>query len=268
MIKLTSSLLACPLDGLHLQPTGGSVRCERGHCFDFDRKGVLNLLPVQFKKSLSPGDSKEMVVARQKFLDSGTYRSIADKLLQLTDALAPTVIFDAGCGEGYYTALLAAPERAVIGMDISKEAINAAARRHKDVQWLVGTNKTIPMLDHTVDCIVCLFGFPVWNEFRRVLKPGGNVLMVDPGPEHLIEMRRILYPEIREKTSVEKIVEGFTLKHQERMLQTVPPPSPELLAAQIAMTPHHFRTAPEQKQAAIHAVYPQMTLDVLFSVYS
>jgi 23S rRNA (guanine745-N1)-methyltransferase len=260
--------LACPLDGLPLQKQQNSMVCANGHCFDFDRKGTLNLLPVQFKKSLEPGDSKEMVLARQIFLDSGAYQPVADMLCDLVKEFSgpENVIVDAGCGEGYYTAQLV-PFGSVIGLDISKYAIQAAVKRSHDVMWIVGTNKKIPVQDHSVDIVVCLFGFPVWDEFQRVLKPNGVVIMADPGPQHLIELRRNLYPQISEKAAMDKESGGFSLRAQRHLLQQIAPPAPEMLSAQIMMTPHNFRALPENKQAAIDAVYTAMTLDVVFSVW-
>lgn len=264
--------LACPLDGLVLQCDGKSVSCANGHAFDFDRKGALNLLPVQFRQSREPGDSKMMVEARGRFLDSGAYQPIAVQLCDLVASLAPhgAAILDAGCGEGYYTAALktARPDDVLAGLDISKDAIQAAARRRRDIQWIVGTNKRLPVLDHSLDVIVCLFGFPVWDEFRRALKPGGHVILADPGPLHLIEMRRVLYPQLRDKPPAEKQAPGFSFVATHRLYQEIVPPAPERLADQIAMTPHQFRTTPEQRHAAIHARYEAMTIEVEFSVYS
>ncbi len=42
----------------------------------------MNLLPVQNKRSLDPGDSKEMVAARRRFLEAGHYQPIADAVAQ------------------------------------------------------------------------------------------------------------------------------------------------------------------------------------------
>jgi 23S rRNA m(1)G-745 methyltransferase (EC 2.1.1.51) len=73
MSALPFTALACPLDGAPLQRQGGSLRCPEGHCFDLAAQGYVNLLPVQNKRSLDPGDSKEMVAARRRFLEAGHY---------------------------------------------------------------------------------------------------------------------------------------------------------------------------------------------------
>ncbi|MEP4394915.1 putative RNA methyltransferase, partial [Marinobacter sp.] len=61
--------LACPLDGEPLSQADTCWRCPAGHSFDVARQGYLHLLPVQNKRSLDPGDSKDMVAARRRFLN-------------------------------------------------------------------------------------------------------------------------------------------------------------------------------------------------------
>ena len=108
----TFSALACPLDGEPLNQSGTCWRCPAGHSFDVARQGYLHLLPVQKKRSLDPGDSKEMVAARQRFLNAGYYRPVAEAV---SKAVMPgnasdtrLACLDAGCGEGYYLRQLVA----------------------------------------------------------------------------------------------------------------------------------------------------------------
>ena len=255
------NFLACPLDGLPLEQRGQSLYCGKDHCFDIDKRSAVNLLPVQYKKSLSPGDSKEMVLARRRFLDAGHYQSIADKLNTL---IPDGVALDAGCGEGYYTSCLENETR--IGLDISKDAIAEAAKRDKNVIWIVGTNAHIPILDRSLDAVICLFGFPVYAEFARVLKPDGTLIMADPGPEHLIELRHALYPEIHDK---EKSIEApeFTLQKTEILHTRIYSLAPKHLADLLTMTPHGHRATAERKAALLENGLPSLTLDVVFRTY-
>ncbi|MGB8241783.1 MAG: rRNA (guanine-N1)-methyltransferase, partial [Azonexus sp.] len=98
--------LACPLDGTPLLRTGPAWRCAKGHHFDVASQDYTNLLPVQKKRSLDPGDSKEMVAARRRFLNAGHYLPIAAAVSGATLADLPAgamaTCLDAGCGEGYY----------------------------------------------------------------------------------------------------------------------------------------------------------------------
>src|SRR5690606_28202699 len=95
---------ACPLDGSVLQQSGRSWQCKAGHCFDIARQGYVHLLPVQKKRSKDPGDNKEMVAARQRFLNAGFYQPIAEALsfAVFPEGFSQSSIscLDAGCGEG------------------------------------------------------------------------------------------------------------------------------------------------------------------------
>ena len=75
--------LACPIDGGRLEFQEKQLVCENGHVFDVARQGYVNLLPVQHKRSKHPGDSKEMVLARTRFLNLGNYYPVAIKLAEI-----------------------------------------------------------------------------------------------------------------------------------------------------------------------------------------
>lgn len=53
-----------------------------------------------------------------------------------------------------------------------------------------------PVQANSLDRVLRLFGFPVYLEYARVLKPGG-MLLVEAGPEHLRELREIIYPTLK-----------------------------------------------------------------------
>ena len=66
------------------------------------------------------------------------------------------------------------------GLDIPKPAIEAACKREKHaISWIVASNRSIPLQDNSIDILICMFGFPVFEEFKRVLKPSGKLIMVD-----------------------------------------------------------------------------------------
>ena len=212
-------VLACPLDGTDLHHHGNTWQCASGHSFDISAQGYVHLLPVQKKRSRDPGDSKEMVASRRRFLSSGAYDPIANAtskiILQDTPTGATVRCLDAGCGEGHYLRSVAASGKtgitlALAGLDISKWAIQAAAKRDKQTTWLVGSNANLPIQSASLDWILCMFGFPVYAEFARVLKPGGQLLQVDASHGHLRELREIIYPTLKpERTGNESDPPGF-----------------------------------------------------------
>lgn len=255
--------LACPLDGDPLTQAGSCWRCPAGHSFDVARQGYLHLLPVQKKRSLDPGDSRAMVAARQRFLNGGYYRPIADAVnnavLNSTTGNTHTLAcLDAGCGEGYYLRELSAGNAdarlSAIGLDISKWATLAAAKQDKRPRWVVGSNANIPVLPDTLDCVLCLFGFPVYTEFARVLKPGGVLVQADAGPNHLRELREVIYPSLKpEKTPTAQAPEGFSISGTETVCYALTLDSPDAIADLLAMTPHLYR-APAEGRAHAEAL--------------
>ncbi|MBW4933242.1 putative RNA methyltransferase [Marinobacter sp. F4206] len=252
--------LACPLDGSPLQRVEGSLRCETGHNFDVARQGYVHLLPVQKKRSLDPGDSKEMVAARQRFLNAGHYEPISDAVNHAAagvfQAKNAASFLDAGCGEGYYIRRLAntldeGQNAAVLGLDISKWAVLAAAKQDKRVRWVVGSNANLPVLPNELDCVLCLFGFPVYHEFQRVLKPGGQILQVDAGPDHLRELREIIYPELKpDRPDRDAIPDGFQLLGSEYVRYSLTLTNQDAVADLLAMTPHLYRASAEGRERA------------------
>jgi SAM-dependent methyltransferase len=86
---------------------------------------------------------------------------------------------------------------ALLGLDISKWAVLSAAKQDKRPSWVVGSNAKLPVLSGTLDRVLCMFGFPVYAEFARVLKQGGRLVQVDAGPDHLRELREIIYPSLK-----------------------------------------------------------------------
>jgi len=251
--------LACPLDGEPLSQADTCWRCPAGHSFDVARQGYLHLLPVQKKRSLDPGDSKDMVAARRRFLNAGFYQPIAEAVGQAvttsTDDTKPLACLDAGCGEGYYLRQLAASNMdmtlALVGVDISKWATLAAAKQDKRPRWLVGSNANLPVLSGTLNCVLCLFGFPVYSEFARVLKPGGILIQADAGPDHLRELREIIYPSLKpEKPSAIDAPDGFSSLGTETLRYSLTLKSQDAVADLLAMTPHFYRAPAERRVRA------------------
>ncbi len=268
--------LACPLDGKPLRRNGSAWRCADGHSFDIASQGHTHLLPVQNKRSRDPGDSKEMVACRRRFLEAAHYRPIAEAAARavLADTAPGATVrcLDAGCGEGYYLRQLAAGNEtrrlALIGLDISKWAVLSAAKQDKRMAWIVGSNANLPVLPGTLDRVLCMFGFPVYPEFARVLAPEGQLVQIDAGPDHLRELREIIYPVVKaERAVVTAVPAGYSVVSSETVRYSVEIAGQQQIGDLLAMTPHLFRASSEGKArvAALHSL--SVTVDVRLTRY-
>ena len=242
--------LICPICGDTLRRAEREYRCENNHSFDIARQGYVNLLTVQQKKSLHPGDTREQVLSRRAFLEAGFYSPIVDALQQTARELNGTgPLLDIGCGEGYYSTRLAEAFGAELtGLDISKEAVRCAAAQYKNARWLCATAAHIPAESGSAGLITSLFALTMPEEFKRILKPDGYYFQVLAAQDHLMGLKSIIYPELKlkEKDSVPELP-GFRLVKSLpiRFTFTI---EGEQIRNLFSMTPHVFRIGKEGAQ--------------------
>ena len=274
--------LACPIDGLALRAEERRFVCERGHAYDLSRHGHVNLLPVQFKPSRDPGDDAAMVASRRRVLDGGLFDPLADLLAEHVHALAgedeggraAALLVDAGCGEGFYTHRLAGrvpPGVAVLGVDISRHAVSAAARRHRArVGWAVANNKRLPVLAGRADIVTSLFGFETWSPWAALQEPGQRVVVVDAGPRHLIELREIAYERVRLHAAPSDEAAsraGYRLEDERSLAYVRAGLDAATLADVLAMTPHAHRARAGARETIASRAATDLTVDVTVRTY-
>ena len=263
--------LNCPIcaQPLRCDSSHRSWCCDNGHSFDVAKQGYVNLLPVQNKRSKDPGDSKAMVQARAEFLRAKYYQPLADKVAQVVLNGKPQTVLDAGCGEGYYLRELLAQADLrrqslnCVGLDISKWAVQSAAKQDPRVTWLVASNSQIPLPTDSVDTLLCLFGFPVSAEFKRVLKPDGRLIMVDPASEHLLELKQIIYPQVNSKPEQLPVpADIWQLADEQRLTFTLELTKREHIQHLLTMTPHLYRASSEGRERAAALEHITVTADM------
>ena len=264
----------CPACGGALEDTGHALRCENGHSFDKARQGYVHLLPVQNKNSLLPGDDKEMVAARRRFLETGLYAPFKDVLCGIVqDAVkgndAPLVV-DAGCGEGYYTGGVwqalgeVCMSPALCAFDISKFAVKAAAGRYKGIDFAVASSYAVPLPEHCADVLVNVFSPMAAQEFARIVKPGGVLVFAVPSARHLWGLKKVLYDEPYENEEKDVEYPGFVLEDRIPVRATVTVTG-ESIPALFAMTPYAWKTGAPGKQrlAALETLSTEIGFDFL-----
>ncbi len=248
------STIVCPLCRQPLDRRARVWRCPQGHSFDVAREGYVNLLPVQQKNSTGPGDSPDMVMARREFLQAGHYRPLREAVFEVFEAMRPLPsqsLLDIGCGEGDYTDAFTQLAPEVIGLDISKPAIRLAARRFRDITWLVASGAQLPIANGAMDIVCCLFTQLHMAEIHRALKPGGHVLVATPAADHVWSVREKLFDEVRAHQP-EKFLTGFEAGFELRSSGEVRFPltlTQASLRQLLLMTPYVWKARPEKRAA-------------------
>ena len=257
-------ILICPSCKSRLEEDGGSFCCKHGHRFDVAASGYLHLLPSSQMRAKIPGDNKQMVRARRDFLAKGYYQPISDLLNQQVIARLPELsrkkdstlqILDAGCGEGYYTnrlteALANTPfDFAVTGLDISKFAVNAAAKAAKTlavaqkIQYGVASVFELPVKDHSCHVVTNLFAPVCIEEYRRVLKRGGFLVFAVSSTKHLWELKDAIYDEAYENEKFDHTYENFRMVDKCKVNTTIILPNQEDIDNLFTMTPYYYKSS-------------------------
>ena len=262
--------LLCPVCGNPLNRQDSCWQCAERHSFDIAKQGYVNLLTVDRKHAKHPGDTKEQVAARKAFLDAGYYAPIAQTLCQILTREPTGAVLDAGCGEGYYLTQLQKqlPDSKFAGIDISKDAVRFAAVRNKQTLWVTGTAAALPFPNGHFDAVLSMFALTVEQEFARVLAPKGRYLQVIAGPEHLMGLKSVIYPEILRKDKVlHSELAGFTLEYTETLEFSFTVDSAAQVQNLLSMTPHFWRISKEgaARLSAVETLTD--TAQVIFNLY-
>lgn len=267
---MKESIFRCPNCKSRLVQEGNSLYCvgARRHCFDIAAQGYVNLtLP----NASGAGDDATLIAARRAFLARGFYLPVAQKVRQLLDANCKGgQVLDAGCGEGYYTNLLARAGYRMVGVDLSRRGVRAAAktaeREGLPAEYAVAGIFSLPLPDAAFDAVISLFAPVAETEFIRILRPGGIILTVGAGADHLFALKQLLYDtpyenkaRADEPTALEKVHEEslrFTMELSGKDARNL-----------FAMTPYYYRTpkAGHERLAALETL--SCGADVRFAVY-
>ena len=219
-----------------------------------------------------------MIQARRRFFDSGAFdplTQLISKTVQTLHAHTPKPtnpitlsLLDCGCGEGHFLgALSESRDGLFFGVDVSKEAVRCAAKRYKNARWIVANGmRKLPFADHSLDVILSVLAPRNPEEFARILKPDGVLILGVPGPNHLIELRTRLADnagDFEEKAdeAAAKCAPHFT-ESQRELLSYQQTLNAAQLADLIQMTPIFWCSSPEAK-AEVQQL-EQLTVTVSF----
>lgn len=202
MLSDIIDLLADPADGSALQGADEFSRLvsESGHSYDVAKQGYVTLAAGAGLKH--QGDDMDMVNARETYLARGHFApfveavtgSIQDVVEPVADDVAPSIL-EVGAGTGYYLAhtLDSIAGSRGVGLDISPHAAKHLAKAHPRIGAVVADVwERLPLRDNSVHAISVVFAPRNPAEFRRILAPGGQVVVLTPEVGHLDELREPL----------------------------------------------------------------------------
>jgi len=249
------SVFICPVCGEKLEITGNTYLCSKGHSFDRAKSGYVNLLQSKHIGKAVHGDNKLMVQARRNFLDKGYYSPLCNELCETAAKyFSGNTLLDAGCGEGYYTAAIIdkfSEEKIaanICGIDISKAAVEYSAKRCRSAELAVASVFHIPVADSSCDMLVTLFAPYCGEEYSRVLRKNGIMIMAIPSSEHLWELKKAIYDTPYKNEVKPYELDGFEFISSQRITYNMELDNQEDIDALFSMTPYYYRTGREQQE--------------------
>ena len=281
-----TSILQCPVCRELTVRTETGCQCANKHTFDAARQGYINFLLAHKKNSREPGDNRDMIQSRRRFLDRGHYDRVSKGINEaVAGALARPVrgsvcgILDAGCGEGYYLKRLKgsleqnggdADAVRYYGVDISKFAVQQATQRDRTMNWFVASIIDLPFTRASLDIVLNVFSPLNFAEFARILKDTGRLVIAHPGPRHLNGLREVIYPVAKEHDESDMVEQArglFSLSNRARVQYQLELTSSAEIVDLLAMTPYFWNIdlGTRSKVEALDRL--PLDVDVLISVF-
>lgn len=247
---VAAGLLACPLCRSPFTPADGGLRCVNGHHYDLARQGYVNLLGGPEPRN---ADTAAMLAARRRVHAAGLFEQVA---LEIRARLVGRPhILEVGAGNAHYLARALGDDadRVGIALDVSKAAARSAARADPRIAAVVADVwRPLPIRDHCLDAVLCVFAPRNLPEFARVLRPDGRLVVATPQAEHLSGLRDrhglLRVPPGKADQLALAASEFFELLATTGLLKRTGV-SAELAADLIAMGPNAFHRVPESVAA-------------------
>ncbi|MDD6275312.1 MAG: methyltransferase domain-containing protein, partial [Clostridia bacterium] len=164
------------------------------------------------------------------------------------------VMADLGCGECWYTSkiynhFLNKQESVnIYGIDISKTALIAGAKRCGGIKSAVASISDLPIPDECCDAVISIFAPYSADEVLRIVKRNGVFIKAVPLERHLIEFKSVIYDRPYEnKVELEKL-DGFKLINQTRVEKEIHLSDREDIMNLFKMTPYYYKTGRDDQQ--------------------
>jgi ubiquinone/menaquinone biosynthesis C-methylase UbiE len=147
----------------------------------------------QLVKSIYNKHAEEFIEMERK---NPTRKFVSNLIMRELGDVKNKKILDAGCGAGTDTIRIAAKARHVVGIDISRKMIDIAKKKNRidNLSYQITDMKKTDFRNDSFDMITVIFSLmyvkelrKVCCEFKRILKPQGEILIIIPNP-----MRRMI----------------------------------------------------------------------------
>jgi SAM-dependent methyltransferase len=171
-----------PID--HSQPGATEVLSDKAY-----------LTTVQYQTDVNLAARQSIYAFQEPRID------LVSTVLDLARLTGDETVVDIGCGNGIYLAGLAGRGHRgqTIGVDLSPGMLAAARRGAPQAGLTVGDAAALPVADDAADVTLAphmLYHVPdpaaAVAEFRRVIRPGGQLLVVLNGNDHMAELRELM----------------------------------------------------------------------------
>lgn len=274
MLSHIIDALADPVDGTALRGEEDYARLvsQSGHSYDVAKQGYVTLAAGGGLRH--HGDDGAMVNARETFLSLGHFAPFVEAVTAtVQDALEGAntdhdpMLLEVGAGTGYYLAhtLDSIAGSRGIGLDISTYAAKHLAKCHPRVGAVVADVwERLPLRDGSVDAISVIFAPRNPAEFQRVLRPGGQVVVLTPAVGHLDELREPLGILGVEEGKIDRLYEQAR-GHLEQAAEPAEIAFPirldkHSIAAQVGMSPSARHIDPAELARRMEALPETMTV--------
>jgi 23S rRNA (guanine745-N1)-methyltransferase len=235
--------LRCPVCAEGLAAADSALRCGTGHSFDIARQGYVDLSAAPVTH---PGDTADMVAARERVLSAGHFAFISEGLAAATAAFTAGLIVDVGAGSGVHlTHLLdGRPDTIGLALDVSKHALRRAARAHPRMGAVrADAWRDLPVADGAASVVLNVFAPRAGHEFARILRPGGRLAVVTPAPDHLRELGLAVGVDPRKEERLFGTLGPWFVRENDRELRTTLRLSADDARAVAGMGPGAFHRA-------------------------
>ena len=267
-------MFLCPICKKELHKLSSSLKCENNHSFDYSKSGYVNLLNPGKKNNAKAGDSKEMIRARTRFFECSAYSKICNTLSSIVSTIKNNVIIDAGCGEGYYTHQIAKAHTGslIFGFDVSKFGCEHGAKIAKNeglssLHYAVSNIFDLPLKDNYADIVLSVFAPVASEEFLRILKSGGHLVVASAGISHLEGLKRTIYDSYYPNEEKFPSYEGFDLLEVKNLKYSTRILGNDTINALFTMTPYYHRTSLEDKEKLSKLNELTTLIEVNFAIY-